>query len=387
MPASKPRRSKARPTSQLTFAERLSIDKMIRMRKAAPTDALHKVNEKRRKQGIRPVGPDAVHRFAKGVTHKGKTEETRGRKRVLTRNHIRSLDAARKRLIKKSDNDYRVTYKDIVEEAGLEDVVCQRVCENALRKLGVSYKAPRRKIYITHTDAKARLDFAKKKYKLPASHWSDQVHAYVDNKAFPIPLSPKQRKRFRQTQITGHLRKPSEGLDQGFTKPRDQHSFLGIPSVNITAAVAKDKIILWHVNVKSWGGNTAAVMYKDHLKPALVRKYGALARFKIVEDGDRKGNYSNKGIAAKKEVKIHPVKLPPRTPSLMPLDYAIWHRIVTQLMEEAPGGTETKKQFLDRLRVIAKSLPKSYIKSVIAKMKPNLKALVDARGYTPKNDG
>jgi len=56
-------------------------------------------------------------------------------------------------------------------------------------------------------------------------------------------------------------------------------------------------------------------------------------------------------------------------------------------MEEALKGTETQKQFLDRLRVIATSFPKSYIKSVIAKMKPNLKALVNACGYTPKNDG
>ena len=96
--------------------------------------------------------------------------------------------------------------------------------------------------------------------------------------------------------------------------------------------------------------------------------------------------YSKKGIAAKKVAKIYPIKLPPRTPSLMPLDYSIWARIAKQLMDEAPQGTETKKQFLARLRRIATSLPKSYIKSVIAKMRPNLKALVEARGYTPKND-
>ena len=49
-------------------------------------------------------------------------------------------------------------------------------------------------------------------------------------------------------------------------------------------------------------------------------------------------------------------------------------------------GSETKEEFLGRLRTIATSLPKSYIKSVIAKMRPNLKALTDARRYTPKND-
>ena len=56
------------------------------------------------------------------------------------------------------------------------------------------------------------------------------------------------------------------------------------------------------------------------------------------------------------------------------------------LMDEAPKGSETKVEFLDRLRGIATSLPKSYIKAVIAKMRPNLQALAEADGYTPKND-
>ena len=85
----------------------------------------------------------------------------------------------------------------------------------------------------------------------------------MDNKAFPYPLTPAQRKRFRQTMISGHLRKPSEGLDRGFTKPREKHSFIGIPSVTISAAVAKDKVIMWHVVDSSWNGAAAATMYKD----------------------------------------------------------------------------------------------------------------------------
>ena len=222
--------------------------------------------------------------------------------------------------------------------------------------------------------------------RLPARFWTEEVHGYVDSKKFPLPLSPEQRERFKQTQVTGHLRKASEGLDKFFTKPRNAHSFLGLPSVNVTAAVGRDRIFMWHINKGSWCGKAAATMYKDALKPALVRKYGALSRFKIVEDGDRKGHYSGKGIAAKRAAKIFAIKLPPRTPSLMPLDYAIWSRIAKQLLDEAPEGKETKAEFLERLRVIAQSLPKSYIKRVIARMKPNLKALVDAGGYTPKND-
>ena len=60
-------------------------------------------------------------------------------------------------------------------------------------------------------------------------------------------------------------------------------------------------------------------------------------------------------------------------------------RAIGRATLHAQGG-ETKEEFLGRLRTIATSLPKSYIKSVIAKMRPNLKALKDARRYTPKND-
>ena len=370
---------------QLTLAERQLIDKELRSNSSA-TDAFKLINLKRQKSKIRPLEKSCVHRYVKGQTHKPNSPETRGRKPVLTKMNILRLDQARRRLITKAKNAKRVTYSDVVEEVGLEGQVSQRVCEDALRKRGVSYKAPRRKIFVHSKDATVRKEWAKKKLKLPASYWSDGVHAYIDSKQFPLPLTAKQRERFRQTQVTGHLRKASEGLDNGFTKPRDAHSFLGLPSVNITAAVGRDKVILWHVNKGSWCGNAAAKMYTDALRPALVKKYGAQPRFTIVEDGDRKGHYSNKGIAAKRAAKIRAVKLPPRTPSLMPLDYAIWSRISKQLMDEAPKGNETKDQFLDRLRIIAQSLPKSYVRKVLARMKPNLKALVDANGYTPKND-
>ena len=72
----------------------------------------------------------------------------------------------------------------------------------------------------------------------------------------------------------------------------------------------------------------------------------------------------------------------------MPLDYSIWDVIVKEMMDTAPKNdtVETKDVFLKRLRKIAETLPKGYIKSVIGRMRKNIKALIDARGYTPKND-
>lgn len=172
----------------------------------------------------------------------------------------------------------------------------------------------------------------------------------------------------------------------GFTKPREKHSFIGLPSVTIAAAVAKDKVIMWHVVEGTWNGAAAADMYKNYLKPALEATWGKQRRYTIVEDGDRKGNRSGKGIAAKASAGIFATCLPPRTPSLMPLDYSIWNEIVKKVASQKKYKKETKTEFLERLQNAAMTLKKGYVKSVIARMRPNIKALADAKGFVPRND-
>ena len=349
-------------------------------------DALRAVNRERVRVGVAEIDKCTVYRYVKGATHNLGTVEARGRRSSLSKADVRKLDLARRRLIKRANNQARVTYAAVVADAALPNPPCQRVCEDALRAQGVGYRDPRNKIYISEQDAKARLQVARAWAKRPAKYWVEKVHAYVDNKAFPLPLTAKQRLRFRQTLVTGHLRKACEGVDNGFTKPREKHCFTGIPSVTISPAVAKDKVIMWHAVHGKWNAAAAAEMYEKHLKPALVRTWGKLARYRVVEDGDRKGNTSGKGIEAKARCNIAATTLPPRTPSLMPLDYAVWHAIVKRVAAGGPKGQESKESFLERLAAAATSLPKGFVKSVIARMKPNILALVDARGYTPKND-
>ena len=84
--------------------------------------------------------------------------------------------------------------------------------------------------------------------------------------------------------------------------------------------------------------------------------------------------------------RISAIRLPPRTPSLMPLDYSIWHTISKRVITEAPDGKETKAEFIGRLRNVAKTLKKGYVKRMITRMKANIEALKDAKGWTPKND-
>lgn len=62
------------------------------------------------------------------------------------------------------------------------------------------------------------------------------------------------------------------------------------------------------------------LMKRIHGPLAVPQRMSVLARkFHLVEDGDRKGFQSNKGKAAKEEMKIASLTLPPRSPSLMPL--------------------------------------------------------------------
>ena len=145
---------------QLTTAEQTVIDAILRKHGRA-SDALRFINLQRAKGGVRPIGKNAVHRFVKGVTHKRGVSEARGRKRVLSKLDVRKLDKARRRLIKIADNEWRVTYKEIVKEAGLTNVACQRVCEEALRERGINFRPPRRKIQLSDEDAKKRLATAK----------------------------------------------------------------------------------------------------------------------------------------------------------------------------------------------------------------------------------
>ena len=58
-----------------------------------------------------------------------------------------------------------------------------------------------------------------------------------------------------------------------------------------------------------------------------------------------------------------------------------------KLIDSAPeSGTESKADFLARLRKIALTLPKSYVKAVVQQMPRRVRALVDSKGFTPKKD-
>lgn len=376
---------------QLTVAEMGVIDGMVRSERKRPLDAWRALTTARQQikvRGRKLKGPSkaAVYNYINGHTHKRNKDETRGRHAILTRADVRKLMQARRRLIKSAAGESAVTYAMIMVEASLDKDVSKRVVEETLKAEGVRYRPARKKIYLTKKDAQVRKAWAQRMIRRPARYWAEEVHAFMDNKSWPLPLTAKQRGRVRAQKISGHLRLPSEGTEQGFTRPRTSHSFVGLPSINVCAAVAKDRVALWHECGPKWNGGVAAEVYRGPLLKALRRAWGVRESYQIVEDGDRKGWQSKKGITAKSEVGIRAITLPPRTPSLMPLDALIWNRIEKKMEETCPDGDESRADFIDRLQSCAKKLPRAFVQRSIARTRECIKAIIDAGGYHPKND-
>ena len=274
--------------------------------------------------------------------------EKRGRPKVLQKRHVQKLDRARVRLVKAADSEKRVTWSDVLEGADLDVDVGLRSASDALRAKGVRFRVPRQKAYSSPGDRKKRTIVAKQWKRFSPNFWEHDVLAYVDNKKFPVPRSASQRQHLLQSRCVGHLRKPEEGVQTGFTKPRTKHTFV-CPQVDITAAVSARKMLLWHENKSRWSGEVAKEMYEKGLGPALRKAYGDRKRYRILEDGDTTGYQSGKGLAAKRALKIVSMKLPPRTPQWMPLDYNLWTHIERIALKQVKEG-ETKKQYLARLR-------------------------------------
>lgn len=356
---------------------------------ANPLDILAKLNKGRKTRKEPALGANAVYRYLKGGTHKRGATEARGRKKALTNRDLLKLARTRKRLIHNAQNEKRVIWEDVIAATRLptnKKVHKKTVAKRLQQRFNIKYTPARAKVAISEDDAKKRYKVAKEWAGFPSSFWSTKVHCYWDNKAFPMPLSPTQRTRFRQTRVVGHLRTPAEGVERGFTKPRQKHSFIGVPSVTVSAAVAKDRVIMWHVVDGSWNGQAAADVYQGDMIKALRRTWGARRKFTIVEDGDKKGNQSTKGLRAKEAVGIKAMVLPPRTPNWMPLDYSIWDRIVQRVDDTSPDGHESKKDFVARLKMVAKRLPKGYVKKTIGKMRQRIVDVEKVKGWHPKSD-
>ena len=173
-------------------------------------------------QACSQSGPNltTVRRALKGITHKRSLVETRGRKRLLSDQNVRSLDRARRKLIEKADGEYEVHWPDVIRAARVRTVHPTTAAKRmAAAGIDVKWRAPRLKLPRGAADRSERKRICDRLRKHRITFWTQQLDLYMDNKAWKTPSTARGRRFLHEPRARGHLRKPGEGLEEAFTKP------------------------------------------------------------------------------------------------------------------------------------------------------------------------
>ena len=336
------------------------------------------VADRRRK---RLAGPDltTVRRHVKGKTFKRAAAEVRGRKRALSDKNLATLDRVRGQLITKVDGDREVTWAEVMAKARAPKVCPSTVAKYMKDKFGVQARPPRLKPYRETIDEAERKRICNRLRKLPGSYWQN-LHLIMDNKKWPCPRSVRGQRFAKKMRVRRHLRKRSEGLKKGFTKPDKRKHRVNLQSVNVCAGIIKGKVRVWHYLGGPWCGDSAAALYKDIVAPALRKHHGNKRRFTSLEDNDPTGYKSTAAKNAKRALNIIPIEFPTYSPDLNPCDYSLWEELENRMAKQKAPKHETMDGFKARLRRTALAIPEGVIRKMIGSMVWRTQSVYDNDG-------
>lgn len=306
-----------------------------------------------------------------------------GRQPALTAARIDRLESKVNHMTKIADAEYQVTVKMIKQALGLK--CCERVVLNALHSRGIYLHPLREKPVRTPEDVHERKVFADAHKEKSAGWWSNCVHAYLDNKFFPVYTTGKSRSYAAKRVARGTFRKVGEGLARGHVKPKKNLKFnTGARSQNVAAAISSKKVLMFHIIDGQWNGQAASDMYRSKLAPAMRKEYPSKRRFLLLEDNDPSGYKSTAGKAAKAAMRMDVLALPRRSPDLNPLDYGFWSEVSRRMRKQEKkfprSFRETQQDYAVRLRRTALRIPSSYLDRLVRSMKRKCVALSAAAG-------
>ncbi len=327
-------------------------------------------------------GPDltTVRRYIKGKTFKRSAVETRGRKKVLTQKNLQRLDEVRQEMITKVDGERGVHWKDVMRKARIPTADESTVAKRVKEAFGVQARTPRLKPSRGDIDEAERKRIANKLRKHPPKFWTKDVHLFMDNKKWPYPRSLKGKKYLKQTRVRRHLRKRSEGLTKGFTKPDKRKHRSNLGGINMCAGIIKGRVRVWHYIDGTWNGDKAADLYRTVVHPALVKHHGKKRQFTILEDNDPTGYKSNRAKDVKAELKIVPIEFPRYSPDLNPCDYALWEELQNRMAAQKAPANESLAQFKARLRKTALAIPEKVVERMLSSMVGRTQGIYKANG-------
>lgn len=353
-----------------------------------PIEIHARLSSQRAKRRVEAPHLTNVRKAIKGLSYKRGRVETRGRPLLYTRKMVERMDAARKALVKKADNQREVRWADVRRAARVPDGHRSSLKRAFAREgIPVAARRPREKPQRTQEHEAERLAFAKAFASKSPSYFTDRIDMIIDNKTFDVPTTERARRHLKSQQVRFHLRTPSEGTAAEFTKPgRKKNRMNTGAKAGVCAGVSNGKIVLWHYLPKAWNGQVAADLYTDVIYPLLKRVRGQKRSYLLLEDNDPTGYKSGKAKAAKAEkgIKAHP--FPRYSPEINPLDFSLWKQVEAKVLATAPTKLETVAQYKARLRKTALGMPRSAVEKAVAKMAEKIRELKDAKGGNIRSD-
>ena len=319
---------------------------------------------------------------------KKRKQPPKGRPVVITKEWFKRLKAARRALQIAAKGQKEVTISKIKTRSGCPFSI--RAISEAFHEHNVWFRPLREKPLLTFADRKARRIFAARFVGKTRHQWTRRPHAIIDNKSFQLFLTKKGRQHASRRSVRGAYRTPQEGLCPDMVKPKSDGLKFANTSVQVTAAVIKDRIRVWrYTKGKRWNAGEAAEMYKGDLSKALKKAYPAVTgrgsnKFVVMEDNDPTGYKSKKGLAAKAEARLEVMALPSRSPDLNVLDYSLWKAVNVRMRSQeelfADDHKETKEEYMSRLRRTALGLPTTVVKKAVEDMQKRVRLLKKAKG-------
>ena len=148
----------------------------------------------------------------------------------------------------------------------------------------------------------------------------------------------------------------------------------------VCAGIIGGRVRVWHYLPRTWNASEAAKLYRGVLIKALKKYRSGRRSYKIIEDNDPTGYKSNAAREAKEELKIVPMKFPPYSPDLNPLDFFLWAEVQRRMAARTPRGRETMSQYKQRLRRTAMSIPETIVRKAVEALPARAAAVVQAGG-------
>eukprot|EP00974_Lingulodinium_polyedra_P113737 11012966-Lingulodinium_polyedra.AAC.1 len=80
------------------------------------------------------------------------------------------------------------------------------------------------------------------------------------------------------------------------------------------------------------------------------------------------------------------MKLPPRSPGWMPLDFCLWDEIEDRVLRKQVRADEPIEAYKKRLAITAKRLPATLVHNCLRRMTANIEETVASRGRHTRVD-